>query len=495
MGNEKTYGEVKRYFMSEDKKIKEDIIKENDSAQEDYTFVRETIKEKPPAFVRVLLKVGKLLGMGVAFGLGICLVIFIFNRDIRDVFTGDKKEDNKTVDSQAGGSGGKNDSAISEEADMSLDDKIKAQLAEVVVVYYSQEEDTSYTETQSSQETTAMYQGENLTADISDNKEIQTTPAQTEKNTEKETAKESSSADETTQSATNRQVEEKKYYTGVLIATAGDVFICVENHKINNGGDIFVSFVDGNYVEADVYGYDAINGLAVLRVYSKDIDEETKKSLKSVNLKNMDEMDDGDKLVYVGNPYGNGRLMYTGTLAGVDDGHCNYDTFFRGVITDIRNDDIQDGFIFDENGDIVAMVGNIDEKLTLGKNITGVCMEDIMFIVRSIIDGSSVKHIGVKGESVTDNMRELTGEDMPDGMYVTDVARDSSAYRSGIMVGDIVISAGDNEVKDLRDIQSLLEKTSENADITLVVKRKIGTGYSEFTIKVPVEASSKALPY
>lgn len=481
--------------MSEDKKNQENIIKENDNLQEDYTFVRETIKEKPPAFVRVLLKVGKVLGMGVAFGLGICLVIFIFNKDIRDIFIGDKDSGNEAVENSAGNSDGKNDSTISADADMSLDDKIEAQLADVVVVYYSQGDVTSYSETESSQETTAMYQGEDLTADISDNKEIQTTTAQTEKNTEKKTEGESSSAEEATRSTENKQVEEKKHYTGLLISTVGDVFICVENHKINNGEDIFVSFGNGKYVEAGVYGYDAINGLAVLRVYSKDIDEETKKNLKSVNLNNIDEMNDGDKLVYVGNPYGNGRLMYTGTLAGVDDGHCNYDTFFRGVITDIRNEDIQDGFIFDENGDIVAMVGNIDEKLTLGKNITGVCMEDIMFIVTSIVDGSSVKHIGVKGEKVTDDMRELTGEDMPDGMYVTDVARDSSAYRSGIMVGDIVISAGDNQVTDLRDIQKLLEKASEKADITLVVKRKIGTSYSEFTIKVPVEVSSGTLPY
>lgn len=63
-----------------------------------------------------------------------------------------------------------------------------------------------------------------------------------------------------------------------------------------------------------MYGYDSISGLAVLRVYAKDIDEEIKKSLKPASLKNIEEMNDGDKLVYVGNPYGNGRLMYTEPL-------------------------------------------------------------------------------------------------------------------------------------------------------------------------------------
>lgn len=478
--------------MSEDKKKQENMVEENNDIQEDYTFVRETIKEKPPAFVQMLFKVGKVLGMGVAFGLGVCLVIIIFNRDIRDIFTGAKDSSKESMDS--GTEYDRETSILSDGNDMSFDEKIAAQLAEVVVVYYIQEETTGM-ESESGQETKDNNQGEDITADISDNKEIQTTTSQNENDSEKKTEKETTVKEETAAGNENRRIEEKKHYTGLLTATVGDVFICIENDKISDGEDIFVSFGDGNYTPAGVYGRDYINGLAILRVYAKDIAPEKKKSLRSANLKNIEQMNDGDKLVYVGNPYGTGRLMYTGTLAGVDQGHCNYDTFYRGVITDIQNQDIQDGFLFDSNGDIVAMVGGVDEKLTLGKNIAGVCMGDIMFIVNAIIDQTAIKHIGVKGESVTDEMRELTGENMPDGMYVTDVARDSSAFRSGIMVGDIVISVNDNQAAGLKDIQTALEKTSENGDITLVIKRKIGTSYNEFTIKVPVEASGGTLLY
>ena len=478
--------------MSEDKKNQADIAGEKDNLQEEYTFVRETIKEKPSAFVRVLLRAGKILGMGAAFGAGVCLVLLIFDKDMRDIFTGDK--DNGESIENTGDYSAENDTTVSGQENMELDEKLELQLADVVVVYYGKEE-TSETEAESKPEVNTIYQGEELTADISDNKEIQTTTSPAEKESEKKTEKESSSTDETTTGNENRNIEEQSHYTGLLVATVGYLFICIEKDKISDGGDILVSLKGGNYVKAGVYGYDSISGLAVLRVYAKDIDEEIKKSLKPASLKNIEEMNDGDKLVYVGNPYGNGRLMYTGTLAGVDTGHCNYDTFYRGVITDIRNEDIQDGFIFDKNGDIVAMVGGVDENLTLGKNIAGVCMEDIIFILRAIVDGSSIKHIGIKGETVTDDMRELTGESMPDGMYVTDVARESSAYRSGIMVGDIVISVNGKQASKLRDIQKALEKASENSDITLVVKRKIGTSYNEFTIKVPVESSKGTLLY
>lgn len=474
-----------RIFMSDVKKNHNDINEKN-NLQEDYTFVRETIKKKPPAFVTVLMKIGKVLGMGVVFGLGVCLVLFIFNRDIRDAFLGNDKSDNADKEKSTYSSEEK-DSTISEAESVGLDEKIDAQLVDVAVVFYKEEETTTR-KIESNQETTVMYQEEDVTADISDNKEIQTTTAtQPENTTEKKTTGEINTESETTQSTENKRVEEKNHYTGLVVSAVGDVFICVENDRISGAGDIFVSFENGNYVNATVYGYDAMNGLAVLRVFAKDIDDETKAKIKSVNVKDIDEMNEGDKLVYAGNPYGNGRLMYTGTLAGVDSGHCNYDTFYRGVVTDISNGDIQDGFIFDENGDIVAMVVG-DEELGYRNNITGVCMEDIMFIVRALADGTLIKHIGIKGEAVTDDMRELTGEKMPDGMYVTDVARESSAYKSGIMVGDIVISVGDSQVADMKDIQKVLDKASVRADITLVVKRKIGTGYSEFTIKVPVEA-------
>ena len=135
--------------MSEDKKNQENVVGDKDNLQEEYTFVRETIKEKPPAFVRVLLKAGKVLGMGVAFGIGVCLVLFIFDKDIRDIFMGNKDGSEEHIENTTNYTGEKG--TASGQEDIGLDEKIESQLADVVVVYYKKEE-TSETETESNPE-------------------------------------------------------------------------------------------------------------------------------------------------------------------------------------------------------------------------------------------------------------------------------------------------------------------------------------------------------
>lgn len=451
----------------------------------EYTFVRETIRKTPPAAVRILLRVLRILGMGAVFGLGVCIVLLIFNKDLRDMFMGGEQ---KRTESDA--ENGTTEEEMTEDGVvLSVEERINAGLVDVAAVFYSDSTET-LTESVPQEETTALYQ-EEKTAAISDNKEIQTTTDAAGQATEAtqstpETGVGISDTEETTE---KKKIEEKRHFTGIVISKRTDIFICLSYGNIKDADDIYVSFGKGKAVQAELYGSDVLNGIAVLRVKSGKLDSEIRKSILTAELAPADDMSSGDRLVYAGNPFGRGRLFYAGTLAGVDSGHTSYDIFYRGIITDIGNTDIvTDGFLFDENGRVAAMLGALPVEQTAGSNIAGICMEDMMYVVRALANGTAVNHIGVRGDEVTDDMRELAQEDMPQGMYVTDVARESNAYKAGIMVGDIITSAGGEKVTSLKDIQKKLAGMSAGNDITIVLKRKIGTSYNEFTIKVPVEA-------
>lgn len=442
-------------------------MKDNMENQEEYTFVRETIKEKPPLLIRVFIKAAQILGLGIVFGLGVCFVLFVFGKDIRGIF-GDKNgvgEEETTLSENVSDTTLTGETTDGEPV-ISVEESISSMMADVTVVVYEKEEET-----------------EKSTVSISDDKEINTTEENESTMETTSSENDGETAAEAESETQKRKIEKKKHFTGVVVSKDKYVYICIAYDKIKDGDSVYVSLSGGEQTEAEIHGYDTINNIAVLKVKSDNTD-----SVAAADIVSMDELGSGHKLIYVGNPYGAGRLFYSGTLAGTDEGHGNYDTFYRCVITDMNNGDIQDGFLFDDKGKLVAMISTMEGNTIHGKNVTGICMEDMLHVVKSIVYNTTINHIGIKGDTVTDDMRELTGEDMPDGMYVTDVARDSTSYKSGIMVGDIITSAGIKKVKSLKDIQDALKIVKSDDAVTIVLKRKIGTGYNEFTIKVPVEA-------
>lgn len=445
----------------------------NDKEKDEYTFIRETIKEKPPLVLRILLRIVQGLGMGIIFGLGVCLVLFAFDRDIRDYF----RDDNETITVTEEHNEKEQDTTMSGSSEevVNLEDSINSKLVSISVIFYEDEQE----------ESTGIGDGESQTVGISDDKEINT-QANSDTTTEISSEEiETTTGDEDTK---KRKIEKKLNYTGVIISGRSDIYVWLSYDKVKDGDLIIVTFIDGTQAEASVYGVEELSGVAMLQVAKKDLTNETRALINEAELLEIEELSSGDKLIYAGNPYGGVRLFYTGTLAGLDTGIINYDMYYRGVITDISNSGIEDGFLFSEDGKLVAMVAPLEIEQAAANNLSGVCMGDLKTVVNALLYKYPINHMGIKGECVTEDMRELTQENMPDGLYVTDVARDSTSYKSGIMVGDIIISANGTEIKGLKDIRNILDRTAATETLTVVLMRKIGTGYNQFTIKVPIEA-------
>lgn len=377
-----------------------------------YTFVRETIKKTPPKIILLLFKILKVLGFGIVFGLGVCLVLVIF-----------------------------------------FDERFK---------------------------------------ELS-NKE-QTT--QESKNVEEETEiKEEKKPVENIESSINSNVvdiivvndSDRIHYTGIIVLKKNDLFICTAYEKLENASGIYVSFDNGNtQSEAQLYGADKVNNVAIIKVKKANMTPKAYIEAKAVAVSSLDEMSSGEKIVFAGNPYGSGRLFYTGTLAGIT-GKCeNFDDYHRIVITDIINEKVDDGFLFNQYGEVMAIITSKNTKSLDYKNISGISIEDIKYIYNALLYNTGIKHIGIKGEAVTDEMRKLTQEDIPDGLYITEVSRTSTAFMSGIMVGDIIVKANNTEIKSIKDIQNILDNARLNDKISVVIMRKIGTEYIRYEIDVQV---------
>ena len=81
--------------------------------------------------------------------------------------------------------------------------------------------------------------------------------------------------------------------------------------------------------------------------------------------------------------------------------------------------------------------------------------------------------LGITVQDLNNPLRKhynLSPED--DGVVVTEMDKDSEAYRSGIREGDIIIRVGTNNVRNSNDFKDLIQTSSRQNTVLLLVKRE-----------------------
>ncbi len=444
-----------------------------------YTFVNETIKKKPPFIIRAGLKVLYILGMGAVFGLGICLVLYAFDRNVKDILFGDDNETQEPTtkieleiesDTQEG------------ETIADLESLIDKKIVEVYAVTYEKEEETTSDELESIGISDNNGNGVNIIVPETKDVEGETTTALT-------TGEDATQGGDVSPWETETaKIAKKTSKTGVIISINYHLYILTQYAEIKNCDEINVEFYNGSQAVAKVHKADETNGIAIIEVKKDQIKNDVYATIQKAAIVRLDEIKSGDTIIYAGDPYLEKRLFYTGTLAGIDNGNINYDTFYRGVITDITVKNVNDGFLFNRSGQLVGMVMDLWKGKGGENTITAIGVEDIYSVINNLVNKLPINHIGIKGEKVTDDIKHLTNEEMPNGLYITDVERGSSAYLAGVMVGDIVAEMNGSKIESLQDVQKILANLQNSDIVTMVLKRKIGVNYSELRIKVTVES-------
>jgi serine protease Do len=95
--------------------------------------------------------------------------------------------------------------------------------------------------------------------------------------------------------------------------------------------------------------------------------------------------------------------------------------------------------------------------------------------VEGLIEGRSPERrrlgIGVAPSSVARRLRASVGLPPRDGVLVRAVGDDSPADRAGVRVGDLVVAAGGRALRDIDDLQDVLDAADHDAPLPLDVLR------------------------
>lgn len=241
-----------------------------------------------------------------------------------------------------------------------------------------------------------------------------------------------------------RQRIQNSLGSGVILRPDG--IIVTNNHVIDKADQITVVLSDRREFAAKVLLADKRADLAVLRIDTHG------EKLPYLKLMNSDDLQVGDLVLAIGDPFGVGQTVTSGivsALARAAEGISNYSYFIQ---TDAA---INPG---NSGGALVAMDGRLaginsaiysrsGGSLGIGFAIPA---NMVARVLDAALHGGKVVRpwLGVDTQTVTNDLAASLGLDRPEGVIVRRIDPDGPAAKAGVRVGDVVVAVDGREVDD-----------------------------------------------
>jgi len=233
--------------------------------------------------------------------------------------------------------------------------------------------------------------------------------------------------------------------SGVIVSDDG--FVVTNHHVIEGMTEVRVALADRREFDADVVLRDQRTDLAVLRLKGADA------HLTALPLGDSDQIEVGDIVLAVGNPFGVGQTVTSGivsALARTQVGVSDYQFFIQ---TDAAiNPGNSGGALIDMNGRLVGVNTAIFSR-SGGSHGIGFAIPANM--VRIVVDsarggGATVRRpwFGARLDTLDREKAEALGLDRPIGALVANVIDKSPAGEAGLKRGDIIVAVDNQEVND-----------------------------------------------
>lgn len=241
--------------------------------------------------------------------------------------------------------------------------------------------------------------------------------------------------------------------SGVII-DADNGYIITNFHVINNLKEIKVQLQDKRTFTAKLIGADRDSDLALIKIDGKN--------LRAIKIANSDNVRVGDFVVAIGNPYGFIHTATFGMVSAIGRSVADSQGYFDFIQIDAAlNSGNSGGGLINMNGELVgintaiiapANTGNIGLGLSIPSNMAKV-------IADQLVNLGEVQRglFGLDVQELTIDLAKAFGlEDTSRGVVVTRVTPNLSASRSGISVGDVILSVDGKNVTDPVQLRVLL---------------------------------------
>jgi Do/DeqQ family serine protease len=233
--------------------------------------------------------------------------------------------------------------------------------------------------------------------------------------------------------------------SGVMVDPSG--LVVTNNHVIEGADQVKVSLSDKREFEAEIVLKDTRSDLAVLRL--KDAHEK----FPTLDFANSDELQVGDVVLAIGNPFGVGQTVTHGiisALARTQVGITDYQFFIQ---TDAAiNPGNSGGALVDMTGKLAGINTAIFSRSGGSQGIGFAIPANMVRVVVASArnGGKAVKRpwLGARLQAVTPEIAETLGLRRPTGALVANVVAGSPAARAGLKLSDLIVAIEGQGIED-----------------------------------------------
>ncbi len=254
--------------------------------------------------------------------------------------------------------------------------------------------------------------------------------------------------------------------SGFVVDSTG--FVVTNNHVIADADEITVIFNDESEYPAKLIGTDSKTDLALLKI-------DRAEPFPFVNWADSDEVRVGDWMIAIGNPFGLGSTVTAGIVSarGRDIRAGPYDDFFQIDAPINRGNSggpsfTLDGTVFGVNTAIFSPSGgSVGIGFAIPANLAKPVIDSLM---RS---GKVARGwLGVRIQSVSDEIAESLGLAQADGALVASVTPGGPAADAQILPGDVILEFDGKKIDRMRSLPRLVAETAIGKETAVRLWRK-----------------------
>jgi Do/DeqQ family serine protease len=242
-----------------------------------------------------------------------------------------------------------------------------------------------------------------------------------------------------------REQVQRSLGSGVIVDSSG--LVVTNNHVIEGADEVKVALADKREFEATLVLKDARSDLAVLRL------KDGREQFPAIELGNSDELQVGDLVLAIGNPFGVGQTVTHGIVSAVARTQVGITDFQFFIQTDAAiNPGNSGGALVDLRGRLAGINTAIFSRSGGSQGIGFAIPANMVRVVVTSAKsgGSAVRRpwLGAKLQDVTVEIAEGLGLKRPGGALVANVAPGSPAARAGLKTGDLIVTIDNQTVDD-----------------------------------------------
>ena len=296
--------------------------------------------------------------------------------------------------------------------------------------------------------------------------------------------------------------------SGIIIGeNEQELLIVTNNHVVDSTEQLYVQFIDGETVEAQVKGTDASADLAVVAVKLDTITNSTKQEICIARMGDSDSLKIGEPAIAIGNALGYGQSVTTGVISALNRKieNSNSEEGTSLIQTDAAiNPGNSGGALLNMRGEVIGINSN---KIG-GSSIEGMGYAIPISTARPIIEDLMERqtrtkyseeergYLGISCINVTSDLSDNFS--MPQGIFVAQVYSETGAETAGLVRGNIVVAFDGVTVQNQEELTKQMQyyKAGESVEITIMVNSANGYQQKNVTVTLSsydqINAASKA---